>query len=58
MFEPENIAGEIIEWVPTNKLRWFGRKKSTADLEQLWKNVSTGEEEWRDVEFVHQIRNR
>lgn len=58
MFEPENISGTIIEWVPTVHLRWFGRRRRDADLEQLWINQSTGEEEWREIEFVHQGRVR
>lgn len=52
-FTPTNVSGQIVTWVPTTELRWVGKTMKKATLEQKWKNVSTGAEEWRDVVFVH-----
>jgi hypothetical protein len=51
--EPQNVTGTIIDWVAQPRLRFAGRTRKHASLQQLYRNVSTGDEEWRDVEFVH-----
>lgn len=50
---PTNITAVQITWVATPEIRFAGKKRSKSELQQKWKNVSTGEVEWRDVEFVH-----
>lgn len=52
-FEPSNVVGGVVTWVPTMCLRLKGRRAKDATLQQKWKNVSTSETEWRDIELVH-----
>lgn len=51
--DPTDISGESITWQPTAHLRFVGRKRKTAELEQKWINRSTKAEEWREIPFVH-----
>lgn len=50
---PSNVTSVQITWLPTVEIRYVGKKRNKAALQQKWKHVSSGEEEWRDVEFVH-----
>jgi hypothetical protein len=51
--EPNNITGQVVTWMPTSSIRLYGKTRKKADLQQLWKNLSSGETEWRDIEFTH-----
>lgn len=51
--EPSNVSGSIITWEATSELRYAGRRRKDALLEQLWKNRATNETEWREIPFVH-----
>jgi hypothetical protein len=53
----ENISGQQITWVATPQLRYAGKIRFIATLQQLWKNMQTGEQEWRNVEFVSTKNN-
>lgn len=53
VINPTNVTATPITWVATPELRLAGKRRNKAELQQLWKNASTGETEWRDVEFVH-----
>jgi hypothetical protein len=51
-YQAMNVTGVVASLQPTPRLRWVthvhghgGRK-----LEQLWRNPSTEEEQWREVE--------
>lgn len=52
-FAPTNVTGTVITWAATARLRLLGKKRKDAVLQQQWRNASTGETEWRDVELVH-----
>lgn len=42
-------------WHPTMKLRWVNRATGPGHiqvLQQAWRNTSSNESEWRDVEVV------
>jgi hypothetical protein len=55
--EPTNITGALTVWEATTTLRLFGKNIKKAVLQQKFKILSTGEMEWRDVEFVHDNSN-
>lgn len=40
-------------WALTNRLRWL-KIGNSKTLQQEWRNVFTGQVEWRDVEIVTQ----
>lgn len=54
-FSPSNVTGQEVSWIPTNQLRYAGRRRKNAELEQLWVNPSTKESEWREIPFVHEV---
>lgn len=56
--EPANITGQELGWEATAAFRFFGRKRKDADLEQLWVNKSTGAEEWREIQFIHEGKKK
>jgi len=56
-FTPSDITGSVITWEPTAELRFAGPRRKKAELQQLWVNRSTEEQEWREICFVHQQEN-
>jgi hypothetical protein len=47
------MTGQIVTWVATPSLRYAGKTLKKATLKQKWVNVSTGQIQWRDIEFIH-----
>lgn len=52
--DPTNISGITIGWQATMTLRLVGPRRKDAVLQQLWKNQSSVETEWRDVPLIHE----
>lgn len=51
-YQALNVAGFVASFEPTPRLRWVTHVHSQGGrkLEQLWRNPSTNEEQWREVE--------
>jgi hypothetical protein len=51
VFAPANVSGQKIEWAITGNLRWvvLNNNHRFPELQQEWKNVSTGSIEWREI---------
>lgn len=44
--------GRILSAAPA--FRWFVHKDGTTVLQQAWRDVETGEVDWREVETFHE----